>query len=91
MRKMAKRMCGRSTKTSFFSSSDGNFTCFQSILTAYDTGERTCRCRAACSEFDFGSLVTSSTWPSNQYWQELATSMNYSIPADPGQENDLQV
>ena len=36
----------------------------------------TCPCAVACHERNFQSTISASTWPSNQYWLELARSTN---------------
>ena len=34
----------------------------------------------ACNEFSFNSVVSTSTWPSNQYWFDMATQdLGYSL------------
>ena len=36
----------------------------------------------ACNEFSFDSVVSTSTWPSNQYWFDMATQdLNYTLDA----------
>ena len=36
----------------------------------------TCPCKVACHERNFQSTISSSTWPSNQYWLDLARTTN---------------
>ena len=36
----------------------------------------TCPCEVACHERNFQSTISSSTWPSNQYWLDLARTTN---------------
>ena len=36
----------------------------------------TCPCAVACHERNFQSTISSSVWPSNQYWLELARTTN---------------
>ena len=52
--------------------SDSQYVCFDQVFTEYDTLQRNCSCNPACSEFDFTSQISTSTWPSNQYWEDIA-------------------
>ena len=61
---------------------DSNYICFEKIFRKYDSLESQCSCNVACNEFDFSSMVTTSTWPSNQYWFDMATGdLNYTLDA----------
>ena len=55
-----------------------DYACFQNILDQFDDENKTCDCNVACHEAQFSSSVTVSTWPSNQYWENLALANNYS-------------
>ena len=60
------------------SANNSNFLCFSGIFEAYDNETRKCSCNVACNEFSFNSVVSTSTWPSNQYWFDMATQdLNY--------------
>ena len=37
-------------------------------MSEHDNFTRNCNCTVACDETDFSAIVTTSTWPSNQYW-----------------------
>ena len=37
-------------------------------MSEHDNFTRNCSCTVACAETDFSAIVTTSTWPSNQYW-----------------------
>ena len=51
---------------------NSDFQCFDTIFNEYDRQEKNCSCNPACNEFDFTSQISSSTWPSNQYWEDMA-------------------
>ena len=40
-------------------------------MNQHDNFTRNCSCTVACTETDFSAIVTTSTWPSNQYWVSL--------------------
>ena len=43
-------------------------------MSQHDNFTRNCSCTVACDERDFSAIVTTSTWPSNQYW---VSSLNF--------------
>ncbi len=55
---------------------NNDYTCFSKILAEYDVGDRKCdKCRNACAETHYTSALTTSRWPSNQYWRTLAREL----------------
>ncbi len=42
------------------------------------------------SEIDYSSLVTSTAWPSNQYWVELASDVDFSVPPQPDEREEVK-
>ena len=48
-------------------------------MNEHDNFTRNCNCTVACTETDFSAIVTTSTWPSNQYWVSLDFKKNYII------------
>jgi len=47
-------------------------TCYKAVMDEFDNETRTCPCGVDCKERQFLTRVTTSTWPSGQYWQSLA-------------------
>jgi len=50
--------------------------CIKNVTTQYEELTKSCPCKVACYETDFTAVMSSSTWPSNQYWYDMATSLN---------------
>jgi hypothetical protein len=60
------------------SENNTDYVCFNGIMSEHDNFTRNCSCTVACAETDFSAIVTTSTWPSNQYWYDLAIDLGYS-------------
>ena len=48
-------------------------------MSEHDNFTRNCSCTVACAETDFSAIVTTSTWPSNQYWVTISFEFKYSF------------
>ena len=46
-------------------------------MSEHDNFTRNCNCTVACDETDFSAIVTTSTWPSNQYWVSFQKMINF--------------
>jgi len=74
---------------------DPQFACFDDILGGSLDVMSACLCQPACEEMDFDTASTASTWPSEQYWKDMAAQMGYphhkiNGPAEAEVEEDIQ-